>query len=401
MTLERNENENECQYLWRIGIAKDAGQIDMDWDEIGDLINKEFRTDESEYRTSSAYRKVYQYAKRMWEAGVFNNLDEDTYIKELRDAKHEVRKEKQKLFDERVALNKTLRESARAEEDYEKLADLIKHNGATTLPNCEHHYTSDSDNDLVIIVSDMHLGMNTDNYFGKYNSEIAAQRLSQYAEEIIAIQSMHDSENAYVILSGDLISGNIHLTTQLENRENVIRQVQECGELLSAFVYKLSRYFKKVYVNSVSGNHSRLAHKDQVLRDERLDDLIPWYMKAKLDHISNVEFIDNYNIDPTIAWCDIRGKNYLAVHGDYDSYSEAGVSKLVMMLGFKPHTIFYGHLHHCSYDEIAGVKIIRSGCFSGTSDDFTISKRISGKPSQMVCVVDDNGIKACYPIELK
>ena len=344
--------------------------------------------------------EIYQYAKKMWEAGVFNNLDESSYINELREIKHEIRKEKQKLFDERVALNKLLRESARAEEDYAKLENLIKKNGMTTLPDC-NPYITHADNDLIVILSDLHLGSTSDNFFGKYNSDIAEERLIQYVKEIISIQSIHKSENAYVILCGDLISGNIHLTTQLENRENVIEQVQKCGELVSSFIHQLSRFFGTIYVNSVSGNHSRLARKDQTLRNERLDDLIPWYMRAKLSHISNIEFIDNENLDSTIAWFDIREKKYLAVHGDFDSYSESGVSKLVMMLGFKPEAVFYGHLHHCSYDEISGVKIIRSGCFSGTSDDFTISKRISGRPSQMVCVACDKGIKACYPIELK
>ena len=400
MDFKRRENENEEQFIWRIGNAKDSGQLDLDWDQIGDIINQEFRTDETEYKTSSAYRKIYQYAKKMWEAGVFNNLDESSYINELREIKHEIRKEKQKLFDERVALNKLLRESARAEEDYAKLENLIKKNGMTTLPDC-NPYITHADNDLIVILSDLHLGSTSDNFFGKYNSDIAEERLIQYVKEIISIQSIHKSENAYVILCGDLISGNIHLTTQLENRENVIEQVQKCGELVSSFIHQLSRFFGTIYVNSVSGNHSRLARKDQTLRNERLDDLIPWYMRAKLSHISNIEFIDNENLDSTIAWFDIREKKYLAVHGDFDSYSESGVSKLVMMLGFKPEAVFYGHLHHCSYDEISGVKIIRSGCFSGTSDDFTISKRISGRPSQMVCVACDKGIKACYPIELK
>ena len=63
--------------------------------------------------------------------------------------------------------------------------------------------------------------------------------------------------------------------------------------------------------------------------------------------------------------------------------------------------ILYGHLHRCSYDDISGVKIIRSGSFSGTTDDYTISKRLSGSPSQMVCIVNGDGVEACYPITLK
>ena len=44
--------------------------------------------------------------------------------------------------------------------------------------------------------------------------------------------------------------------------------------------------------------------------------------------------------------------------------------------------------------------MIRSGSFCGTGDDFTVSRRISGKPQQMVVVVNDSGVKACYPIDL-
>ena len=398
--LHRLENENEEQFIFRLGSAKDSGNLDMSWDEIADIINKEFRTDESEYRSEAAYRKPYQQAKRYFEANVFKTYkDEDSYFKELRLQKQNIRKEKQKLFDERTALNKTLRETARVEEDLAKLELLIKENGSTTLPSISNS-VEPSDNDLFICLSDFHLGIDTDNYFGKYNSDIAANRLAQYLSQIIKIQNLHKSENAYVGILGDILNGEIHFTTQLENRENVTEQIQKSAELISAFIYELSKHFKAVYINGVAGNHSRTSFKDQVLRGNRLDNLIPWYMKAKLSHLQNVIFIDDENYDSTIATCIIRGNEYLLVHGDWDSYSESGVSKLVMMLNFKPRGIFYGHLHRCSYDDIANIKIVRSGSFSGTTDDYTISKRLSGKPSQMVCVIDNNGIKCCYPVQL-
>ena len=61
---KRLPTENEYQYIWRIGQAKDSGLLGMDWNDIADLINKEFRNDESEYRTEAAYRKSYQQAKK-------------------------------------------------------------------------------------------------------------------------------------------------------------------------------------------------------------------------------------------------------------------------------------------------------------------------------------------------
>ena len=82
--LHRLENENEEQFIFRLGQAKDSGNLDMSWDEIANIINKEFRTDESEYRSEVAYRKPYQQAKRYFEANVFKTYkDEDSYFKEL------------------------------------------------------------------------------------------------------------------------------------------------------------------------------------------------------------------------------------------------------------------------------------------------------------------------------
>lgn len=371
--------------------------IDLDWQEIIDKYGLDIHYDTLRKATQTIFGGAFVSEYFKSKQALQTN---DTYLAEIRAEKQEIRKEKQKLFDERTAMNKTLRENARVEEDLAKLELIIKENGRLVFPNVQREvYTSD--NDLIISLSDFHLGISTDNYFGKYNSDVAAERLQQYLQKIIKIRDLHESENAYVCLLGDILNGEIHFTTQLENRENVTEQVQKSAELISAFVYELSKHFRNVYVNGVAGNHSRTSFKDQCLRGNRLDNLIPWYMKAKLSSVDNVVFIDDKNYDATIGCCEIRGNKYLLVHGDYDSYSEKGVSKLVLMLGYKPTAILYGHLHRCSYDDIAGVKIIRSGSFCGTSDDYTVSKRFSGAPSQMICVANSEGVEACYPVELK
>lgn len=377
--------------------AKANHVIDLDWQEIIDKYGLDIHYDTLRKATQTIFGGAFVSEYFKSKKAISN--DDDTYLAEIRAEKQEIRKEKQKLYDERTGLNKLLREQARCENDLEYLEKLVKERAFNYLIP---HPTplNNSDNDLFICISDFHLGSSNDNYFGKYNSDIAAQRLSEYLEKIIEIQKLHNSENAYVGFLGDLINGEIHFTTQLENRENLTTQVQKCAELLSSFIYELSKHFKNVFVNGVAGNHSRTSYKDQVLRGNRLDNLIPWYMKAALQHIENITFVDNENYDDTIGKITIRGNEYLLVHGDWDSFNQAGVSKLVMMIGYKPTAIFYGHMHKCSYDDIYGVKIIRSGSFSGTGDDYCVSKRIFGNASQMVVVLNDTGVKACYPIEL-
>ena len=377
--------------------AKVNHTLDLDWQEITDKYNLDIHYDTLRKASQTIFGGAFvsKYFKTKY---TMDNCA-DNYLEEIRTEKQEIRKAKQQLFDERAQINKKLREQARYENDFNYLEKLIKERSFNNLP-IHSNIVDSSDNDLFICLSDFHLGASNDNYFGKYNSNIAGERLNKYLEQIIEIQKIHNSENAYVGFLGDLINGEIHFTVQLENRENLTEQVQKCAELLSSFIYELSKHFKNVFVNGVAGNHSRTSFKDQVLRNNRLDNLIPWYMKVALKHINNIRFIDTDNYDDTLGKVTIRGKDYLLVHGDWDSFNQAGVSKLVMMIGYKPTAIFYGHLHKCSYDDIYGVKIIRSGSFSGTGDDYCISKRIHGNASQMVVVLNNNGVKACYPIEL-
>lgn len=399
MTYERIGNESEEQFLWRIGQDKDNGLADLDWQQIADIMNRLFRSDESEYRTEAAYRKPYQQAKRFFDAGVFKELNDSAYINQLRQATQELRKEKQKVSDERIHLNKMLRDEARNETDFAYLSELIKSSATQKLiPTCPPAIKSD--NDLIVCVSDFHLGTENNNLFGSYNSTIAAERLGKYFNAINETKQLHNCENAYVLFLGDLINGEIHYTAQLENREMLVEQIQKASELLSEFVYQLSGIFSHVYVNDVVGNHSRPSFNTEVLRGNKLDALIPWYIKAALSHIENISFLDYDNYDATIGRVSIRGNEYWLVHGDFDKFTPEGVSKLVMMVGYKPQGIILGHMHHCSFDDVCGVNIFRSGSFSGTGDDYSITKRLYGKPSQMLVVVNDKGAKSFSPVYL-
>ena len=235
--------------------------------------------------------------------------------------------------------------------------------------------------------------------WGEYNSDIAKKRLNQLLNEIIAIKKIHNSENCFISLQGDAISGSIHKAIQITNRENVIEQIKIASELISSFCYELSKVFSNIYMTSVVGNHSRIDRKEDALHDERLEDIISWSIELSLKHIDNF-YILKTNLDNGIAKMTIRDKIYINIHGDFDRYSNSGVSNLCMYLGFIPYAITFGHLHTCAVDETNGVKMIRGGSLAGAGDDYTIEKRLSGKPSQMVCICNNKGVACYYPIEL-
>lgn len=396
--LHRLENENEEQTIWRLGQAKDSGTLDMNWDEIANILNKEFRDEDTPYE-QSAYRKPYQQAKRFYEAGVFGKYnDESDYIQELREQKQEIQKEKRKLYDERLDLNRRLRETARMETTVEKIEDMLSRISDTRYVAYSPVSTS-SGNDMIVCLSDLHIGSEHYTFDGCYNSEIAKNRLNEYLAEIIGIQNTHNAENCEIILLGDLISGSIHKTISVTNKENVIEQVKLACEYISDFVYTLGKYFNKVTIHSVGGNHSRIDKKEDALISERLDLLIPWFIKSLLKNCENI-VVEDENIDDTFTEFWVRDKLYFGVHGDYDPMNDASIAKLALWAKMTPYCVLCGHKHFPAMTDVSGIKVVQSGSLCGSGDEFTRQKRLTGKPSQTVLVVGDKGIRACYPIEL-
>ena len=400
--FKRLDDENERQFLWRLGQAKDNGLVDFSWEEIADIMNKEFREDVSEYRSEAAYRKPYQQAKQFYEAGTFSKFSEDTYIAELREAKHEVRKEKQKLWDERTALNKVLREEGRRE----SMFDIVKYAIEKYQPikfDYEPHTGDSSDNDLIIHLTDIHCGVNIDSPFNKFNTNILKDRLQRFLNEILDIQRMYQSENAYLILGGDNISGLIHLNARIEAKENIITQIMTVTDMISNFIYELSKVFNKVEVHTTAGNHSRsVANKQETLKGENFDLLVPYICKKDLKNIENIEFAENH-LDCDIATFMVRGHMVYATHGDKDTTKNvvyhmtnfARKAKLPL-----PDMCYLGHRHTNSLETIDDVKVIQSGCVDGM-DSYTIDSRLVGTPEQTVTVVTEkHRVKALCDIPL-
>jgi len=399
MELERKEGETEIQYLWRIGKMVDAGKIGS-WKDITPTLNKQLREDD-EYYDESAYRKKYQAAKKFYDE-IFSQQGDEDFKKEQEEILREIKKEKIKLRDERTESNRGIRIEARVEDKLDYFEKIIANQGKVDYrplkPAERELIITKSDNDLVIMLSDLHIGQTFASAWGRYNLEVAKDRMNQYLNKIIEIKDRHNSENCFVTLQGDMISNSIHKTIAITNRENVIEQVISASEMITAFLAELSKIFNNVTVASVVGNHSRIDKKEDALKDERLDTLIEWYAKSKLENFENIEFIEPY--DNTFNCFVVRNKHYFIVHGDYDKFDMAGVAKLSMMAGYFPYCILFGHRHFPATTEINGIKLVQSGSFPGAGDDHTIELRLSGKPSQTVLVCNEDGIECNYTVEL-
>lgn len=399
MNLKREAHETEIQFGWRLYTYVKNGQLT--WQELADLMNRDCRTDESEYRTESAYRKPLQGAQKYYDE-IFSKMTSDSDIlNEIEDKRRELEREKIKFRDERNAWNKQNYIAARAEQKLDYLEEALSEIGKERFAYVEPTVVTDDDgvSDMMIILSDLHLGLAYNNPWGKYDSDIARERLNKYADKIIGIMSRHSVNRATIILAGDMISGNIHKTIQVANRENVIDQIKLASEYIAEFCYKLSLHFSTIRVVATCGNHGRLDKKEDAMKDERLDDLITYIVKQMLSHIQNITFKSDANLDTTIACVDICDNDYVIVHGDYDIFTDGGVMRLCSMVGKFPKGIVAGHRHTSAFMEINGIKVIQSGSLCGSGDDYTIQKRLCGKPCQVVAICGKDGIDCIYPIE--
>lgn len=373
--------------------------LDMDWSEIIDKygLNIHFDTLRKATQTIFGGAFVSEYFKS--KKASFNN---DTYLTEIRAEKQEIRKEKQKLFDERTALTKLLREQGRME----SMFDIVKRAIEEYQP-IKFDYTPtivpDSDNDLIIHLTDIHSGVNIDSPFNVFNMDVLEQRLKNYLDEIYDIQNTYKSQNAYVILGGDLIQGLIHTNARIEAKENIVMQIMKVTDLVSNFIYELSKIFQNVEVHTTAGNHSRsTANKEETVRGENFDLLIPFACKKDLKNIENVRFMDNY-LDCDIATFKVRGHMVYATHGDKDKaenvvyHMTQFARKAKMPL---PDLCYLGHRHTNGLTTVDDVKVIESGCLDGM-DSYSIEKRLVGSPEQTVTVVTNRKrIKALCDIQL-
>jgi len=394
---KQKENEETIPYLIRLSEIKlEEKPDDLDWSDIAKYCNFDCHYDSlRKAMQPKGYGgfEIYKYFKDKFDKLVIDNNSDDKVLNEYENKKRELEKEKIKFLDERTSYKKMLRDVSRWEEIYEIIDRTIK-NGDLPLIEYQHKHIQHTNNDLMVSMNDIHFGADIENAWNKYNSDILKERLKEYLNQILIIKELHNSENCFVNANGDLINGAIHPSVLISNRENIIEQIMGVSELISQFLAELSKHFNNVVFTVVAGNHSRLGNKDESLKNERLDDLVPWYVKARLQNLNNI--IITKNIDNTMSVVDIRNKKYVCVHGDYDS-GKSAIQSLALMSGQNVYAVCCGHLHHNSMDYVNNIKIIMAGSFLGM-DDYCISKRIIGIPQQLVCVCDENGIRCSYDI---
>ena len=364
----------------------------LEWQDIVD-----FRTDAlgfTEHRDS--VRKGYKLLGEYLRAGWVNDPADVSYELGMSEDIVALKKERMKLSDARVEYNRQIRQEARKESYLEMVQSVICKEAKPIMLDVEKSCVH-SDNDLIVHVTDLHVGIEIDLWNNKYDASIFQKRIEKYIQKIVEIQTRHNSENCYVIC-GEIVSGIIHNNLRLQNNMDLMLQFKIASDIIAAMLIELSQYFHTVSLYVTPGNHSRISpKKEDSLDGENIDLLLPYYLQARLQNFKNI-FINENKIEQEIAMFDVRGNFVASSHGHKDK-PENVVQNFTMMFGKKPDLVYLGHRHTNGLTTVYDTKVIESGCVSG-SDNYAISIRKTNKPEQTVSVVNENGLVCLYDIQL-
>lgn len=396
MKKEYNQQPGESFEDWkfRLILGKRDGTVDMTWPEIGKALGLNLNSESMrKFATGiTAYRDYMKSKNQLC-------LEEtpQSSIDAIDDKRFELEREKMRMQDQKRELNKEKREWARAEHLMDEVAKAVREMKPLQFQPCKC-VDEKLENEGILLLSDWHVGMCTDNFDNTFNDTVLHERVMELVEKTIRYGLTHDVSTMHVFCLGDLINGLIHVTTRIKNEEDAVRQTMHAAELVAYVLGRLSEEFPDVRVYFSRGNHDRVsANVKESIPRESFSDLIEWYIKARLAENENVRVFEN-DVDDEIIVANICGQTVFAVHGHKDKPQKA-VQNLSLALKTFPDYVFMGHFHAAAEQDVQGAEVVVNGCLCGT-DDYAKKLRKVSKPTQKFMVFNDEGRLCTYNIFL-
>lgn len=392
----RKENEEDLDYAMRlIDIKKEERPDDLDWGDIVELLGLDLNKDSLRKSQDTIFGGIAVY-KKMKDKELISKPSD--YQQEVQIQLQELKKERIRLSDERAALNRRLRNEARKESMHDLItecAQSLKTEYNKIKPVCVEE---EFEKAAILTLSDFHFGLEINEFNNVYNADVFYQRLNKILGKTIEYIQLNKVRTLYVLGLGDYMSGIIHTTTRIENRENIVQQVIKVSEALSQMLTELSK-FVEIYYYDVTDNHGRVfPNKDDWENEDNFSLFVRWYLDARFKDNEYIHIMQN-TYSNEIGVVEIFGRNYAFTHGHRDKISNI-VQNLSLMTKKFYEAIFMAHCHHYEANEIHGTYVYMNGTLSGT-DMYANNERKTSNPSQNLFILNSNdGIECQYLIKL-
>ena len=379
-------NEESITSYW-IRLYKNRQSYGLTFKECGQLMNEVTGEDWNEAkwrREMEGFLKVSEYLQKENPTGITSNE-----LQEIQDEKLELQKEKLKFRDQKREFNNKLRRMARLENLEDYLKEVTEEFEPIKLDDIEKN-KKDSDKELLVGLSDWHIGMSINSKFNTFNKEIAIKRLSKLQQKTMDKVLKEDIQTIHIANLGDLIHGLIHVSARVSSEENTIEQVITASEMVKGFIKPFLDLGIQVEYYNICGNHSRIvANKSESGgEEESFEKLILTIIDTAFSRYSNY---NSTGSEFGMIEVNIKNEKVVLAHGHLDK-GNGIVNKLPQMLGYPPTLVLTGHFHSESIKDYGVTTHIISGALCG-SDDYATNLRLAGKPSQKMLVITDDGIE--------
>ena len=400
--LQRLPSENESQYIWRVGQAKDSGLIDSTWEELSPILNAQCGISEEDFRGSSAWRKRYRVMQQAWDDVFSQQKFGESRSAEIDSQINELFKIKKQVQDQRRELRNILTPDARFNNLTEKLIESANHLCEIKPLVFEDYVFNTSDKEAVIAWADWHYGMVTDNIWNKYNTDICRQRVEDFVSKAIKHIQLHGVKTLHIMLLGDAAHGSIHTGCRVASEEDVCDQLMQSSEIMAEAINELSSCVNEVNVYATYGNHLRtVQNKNDSIHSDNMEKIIPWWLEQRLQRNNKVNIIksDYYEF----LYLNVCGYNIVGAHGDLEKFKQFGLTVNTLFTKKYGKTIDYtisADKHHIEEFETIGIEsvLVRSLC--GT-DEYANNNRLYSAPGQTLMIFSlEDGRECTYNIKL-
>jgi hypothetical protein len=377
---------------------------DSDWSEISSKYGIDMNPDTlRKAQQPPLFGGVFVREYYQWKESQNKYKDDDSYMKEIQIQKDEIYKEKRKLYDQRREYNKLLTSDARSEHlTDEMILAANRLNESRPLEVEEKWITVNTKKEAVLVFSDWHYGMVTDNLWNKYNTDICRERVAKlvaYTKEYLQLNKI---DMLHLCMLGDAAHGSIHTTCRVKSEEDTCDQIMNVAEIIAEAINELSTVVNHVTVYSCYGNHLRtVQNKKDSIDSDNLEKMIPWWLKQRLQKNFKVDIVDSEYKEFTKL--NVLGYNICCVHGNLDNFKNLGTTVNTIFSRKFGETIDYtisGDKHHLEEFEQFDIESILVRSLCGT-DDYANEHRLYSKAGQTLLIFNNEyGREATYHIPL-
>lgn len=401
--LKKLPEENEGQYIWRIGQAKDAGLLNATWDELAPRLNTELGIDETEWRGESAWRKKYRVMQQSYD-DVFSKMQfSESRLSDIEEQTRELDKARMKLQTEKLEYNRWLREEARDELIAEKIVAAVKELQPLDVPATP--IIRQSSNSAILAFGDEHYATEFSIYglhgeiINEYSPEIFEQRMWELFRQVVNIIAKEDITELNVFALGDFTDGILRCSQLMKLRYGVVEGTVRYANFISEWLNELSKH---VYVKyqMAFGNHSELRMLGQpkgTFKEENTGLFVRDIIRTRLENNPNFEMI----VNPTgLIFDNIEGFNVLGIHGEVRNMEKA-IKDFSNTYNTDIHILIGGHMHHYK-SETVGINrdVINVPSIIGIDDYSMTLNKTSNPGASMFLIEEDKGVTVDYKIKL-